>query len=619
MYSRILSVLLSFGCLGPAALLHAEAETSPEFEALADGGFRVATQLYTFEIDSSGGVQGFAVRDEPLMRPQTEGYLDGPGLWTAAPGELKGDDGDRTLRVVADAGGVHLYFRQRSQTAVQRWMFPLADGVQWAVFPRTGGQTYTVPVDRHLNHTDGARFITREGRTLETLNRTFLQVDTRNMGIFIYPEGHHLKLIARARPEPADLLKFDFSAMPTHHLFPEGGLELPVTLINEGAESVTVEYTVKLQDYQPAGPGADLDAENMSVILPPRGTHTVTRTLHSPGPGPYCFTVEASTGGTVKRVSGVLMHNFHDWRPPDREPKDFDAFWLYTLAALRAQPLAPEITEPEDRRQVPEPYQVVTFNGLNGRRIRGFLAIPPDLPQGARVPAIVTCPGAGYGSGPVDRKYPDRGWVALILSVHDLPFGGESGRHHPQEFWSETPYQAEGLRDRDTYFYRHAYLVPVRAFDFLRTLPMVDPDRIMVAGGSQGGSMTLAAAALEPRFAFASASIPGRVRFDLLNSKYLANGTFDPPEGMTSDMMFEQTLAYFDIAYFARRIQVRTWMDMSLNDPINPGPLQLIAYRNLTLAPDKGFTLGLWRGHGEIEDTSGEKARMLMDYLGVGE
>jgi cephalosporin-C deacetylase len=198
-----------------------------------------------------------------------------------------------------------------------------------------------------------------------------------------------------------------------------------------------------------------------------------------------------------------------------------------------------------------------------------------------------------------------------------MPFGGESGRHHPKELWSERAYQSLGLENKDDYFYRAAYLAPVRAFEYLRTLPMVDPDRIMVAGGSQGGSMTLAAAALEPRFAFASAAIPGRVRFDLLNSKYPANGTFDPPEGMTTDEMIDQTLGYFDIAYFARRIQVPTWVDMSLNDPINPGPLQMIAYRNLTRAPDKGFTMGLWRGHGEVEDTSGEKGSMLKEYMAV--
>jgi len=71
------------------------------------------------------------------------------------------------------------------------------------------------------------------------------------------------------------------------------------------------------------------------------------------------------------------------------------------------------------------------------------------------------------------------------------------------------------------------------------------------------------------------------VRYDLLNSRYQANGSFNPPPGMTRDEMVNQTLVYFDIAYHARRIRVPTWMDMSLNDPINPGPLQLIAYRNL--------------------------------------
>ena len=570
----------------------------------------------SLQVGPRGAILDLTVEGERLMTAQNEAWLAEPVLEASGADTLLGDDGDRSLRITREADGFRLQYHQRSQSATQRWMFPLSRQVQWSVFPKDGGQTFPVPAGRHLNHNQGARFITNAGPSLDTVNRTFLQQNTRNMGIFIYPGGHELKLIPRAMPASTDLLSFDFSTFPEHHLFPSGPLEARVGIANKASQPVELEAGIQIREYGPSGPGEVLHSRSEPLRVPGDGSATLKARFDGLAPGPYSFTVTAEEGGDRKEVSGVLLKNFDTWELPDKEPADFGQFWSQSLRALRSRPLDPEISEPKDRRQVPEPYREVAFNGLDDRRIRGFLGIPENLPDGKRVPAIITCPGAGYGSGPVDRHYVDRGWVALVLSVHDLPFGGESGRHHPKEFWSEDPYQAAGLESRDSYFYRAAYLAPVRAFDYLTSLPMVDPERIMLAGGSQGGSMTLAAAALEPRFAFAAASIPGRVRFDLLNSVYRANGTFNPPPGMTRETMLRETLAYFDIAYFARRVRVPTWMNMSLNDPINPGPLQLVAYRNIPPEYRAGYTIAPFGGHGEAEGSEAKQEAARQRFIG---
>ena len=63
--------------------------------------------------------------------------------------------------------------------------------------------------------------------------------------------------------------------------------------------------------------------------------------------------------------------------------------------------------------------------------------------------------------------------------------------------------------DRDTYGYRGFYMDAVRAFDLLRSLPEVDPERVAVRGSSQGGALTLLVSALRAgKVAAASAGAP---------------------------------------------------------------------------------------------------------------
>ena len=48
----------------------------------------------------------------------------------------------------------------------------------------------------------------------------------------------------------------------------------------------------------------------------------------------------------------------------------------------------------------------------------------------------------------------------------------------------------------------------IRAVDFLASRPEVDSDRIAVWGGSQGGGLSLATAALDKRISFCMADVP---------------------------------------------------------------------------------------------------------------
>ncbi len=55
-----------------------------------------------------------------------------------------------------------------------------------------------------------------------------------------------------------------------------------------------------------------------------------------------------------------------------------------------------------------------------------------------------------------------------------------------------------GVLDPETYYYRRLYVDAVRAVETAAAHPQVDADRICVSGASQGGGLSLAAAALAP-------------------------------------------------------------------------------------------------------------------------
>jgi cephalosporin-C deacetylase len=185
------------------------------------------------------------------------------------------------------------------------------------------------------------------------------------------------------------------------------------------------------------------------------------------------------------------------YRPERPEPADFDAFWAATLAATLEFPLDARF-EPLKTRLSTVDIEDVTFHGFGGQPIKGWL-LRPAAATGP-LPAIVEYVGYGGGRGlPHERLlYASAGYVHLIMDtrgqgsawqVGDTPDDGPAGNSHPG-------FATRGVQDRDTYYYRRLYTDAVRAVEAVRAHPLVDPARVLVAGGSQGGGMAIAAAGL---------------------------------------------------------------------------------------------------------------------------
>jgi cephalosporin-C deacetylase len=205
----------------------------------------------------------------------------------------------------------------------------------------------------------------------------------------------------------------------------------------------------------------------------------------------------------------MTLKELRDYLPARTEPADFDIFWAATLAASREFDLGARF-EPVQTRLTTVEVEDVTFHGFGGQPVKGWL-VRPAAATGP-LPTIVKYIGYGGGRGLPHEQllWASAGYAHLTMDtrgqgsawqVGDTPDDGPSGNSHPG-------FATRGVLDRDTYYYRRLYTDAVRAVEAARTHPVVDPARILVAGGSQGGGIALAAAGLVDGLAGVITDVP---------------------------------------------------------------------------------------------------------------
>ncbi|MSQ09133.1 MAG: hypothetical protein EXR44_07580 [Dehalococcoidia bacterium] len=188
------------------------------------------------------------------------------------------------------------------------------------------------------------------------------------------------------------------------------------------------------------------------------------------------------------------------WKSSVTKPADFDRFWEKTLAATERVPLNPRLT-PVPMRSTPEVEVFeARYDSYGGLEIAGWYC-RPRVHKG-KLPGMLFVPG--YVSEP---KLPTDLAMMGYATFSAAPRGKLRSN---SDFNPGYPgLLTHNMDNHETYGYRGFYVDAVRAFDFLVGLPEVDPARIGVQGGSQGGALTLLVASLRPdRVKAASAGAP---------------------------------------------------------------------------------------------------------------
>lgn len=276
--------------------------------------------------------------------------------------------------------------------------------------------------------------------------------------------------------------------------------------------------------------------------------------------------------------------------PKSPEPKDFDQFWTDAIKEARKMDLDPKMTLlPAKCTSTQNVYEISFRNERFNSRIYGIL-ITPKKP--GKYPAILQVPGAGIR--PYNGANYGENIITLEIGIHGIPVTLAPEVYSNLDSGGLSGYPHMNMNKRDSHYYKRVFLGCVRAVDFIYSLPEFDGKTVGVTGGSQGGALSIVTAGLDPRIQFLAAYYPAMCDFaGFLNKRaggwphYYRNATPQPNE--------VETLSYFDVANFARRVKVPGFYSWGFNDTVCP-PTSMYAAFNVIPA-EKELKLYLDTGH----------------------
>ena len=269
------------------------------------------------------------------------------------------------------------------------------------------------------------------------------------------------------------------------------------------------------------------------------------------------------------------------------KPEEFEEFWDAGLAEMHAIDPQVELTAHDFKQNVADCFEL-RFTGVGGARIFAKLLIPKKLE--GRAPAIVGFHGYSMHSGDWADKL---GMVANGAVVAFMDCRGQGGRSEDVGGVIGTTLNGHiirGLSDTpDKLLYRQIFLDAAQLAGIVMDLPQVDATRVGATGFSQGGGLTLACAALEPRIKRAAPVYPFLSDYQRVWEMDLATGAYaelknyfrnHDPRHERKEMIFTQ-LGYIDVQHLAPRIQAEVMMTTGLMDTITPPSTQFAAYNKI--------------------------------------
>jgi cephalosporin-C deacetylase len=291
-------------------------------------------------------------------------------------------------------------------------------------------------------------------------------------------------------------------------------------------------------------------------------------------------------------IFDLSLDELWSYRGRNPRPADFDEYWDRALAEMKSLDPQVELAPHQISAPFAEAFDLY-FNGVGDARVHAKYLRPKAAPQPH--PAVVMFHGYSGSSGDWTDKL---NYVAQGYSVAALDCRGQGGcSEDPGGTTGNTlrGHIIRGLDDTpDKMLFRQIFLDTAQLAGLVMAMPEVDATRVGCTGGSQGGGLTLACAALEPRIERAAPVFPFLCDYlrvwemDLAVAAYEEIRTyfrmFDPIHARKEDVF--KKLGYIDCQYLAPRIKGEVLMATGLMDTICPPSSQFAAFNKITAKKD---------------------------------
>jgi cephalosporin-C deacetylase len=292
-------------------------------------------------------------------------------------------------------------------------------------------------------------------------------------------------------------------------------------------------------------------------------------------------------------------------------PADFDEFWDRSIAEMNAIDPQPQFTPYPLESKIVDFFEL-RFKSTKGATIYAKVARPKNIE--GKMPAVLRFHGLSGDGGHWSSllTYASQGFVVASLDSRGQgglseDVGGVAGTTYTTPFTRGLDGPPEGLLCRDL-FLDTAMLARI-----IMDLDYVDETRVGACGGSQGGALTVACAALVPSLKLCAPTYPYLSDYKRVWEMDLAKGAYEglryyfrsfDPRHEREDEIFEK-LGYIDIQFLAPRIRAKVLMATGLMDTTCPPSTQFAMFNKITsekevvIYPDFGHE-GL-KGHSDIE------------------
>ncbi len=304
-------------------------------------------------------------------------------------------------------------------------------------------------------------------------------------------------------------------------------------------------------------------------------------------------------------------------------PPDLATFWSTTLAETRAHDLDASFERRDNGLAVIATFDA-TFAGFAGSPVRAWL----HLPEGGRapLPAVVEYLGYGGGRGLAHERilWAAAGYAHFVMDTRGQGSSwavGETPDPDATGAPSHPGFMTQGILDPRTYYYRRVFADAVRAVEAARAHPAIDAGRIAVTGGSQGGGISIAVAALVPDIAATMPDVPFLCDFP----RAITVADSDPYGEIVRYLKLHRdhveaaltTLSYFDVAVLGRSATAPALFSVGLMDRVCP-PSTVYAAYNAYGGPKEilEYPFNDHEGGQGFQDAA--KLRWLRERLGTG-